>query len=452
MRLEPSDMVAFAAASRDHNPLHLDTDFAHHTPYGRPTVPGALLVAMALGQLPGERLSGITRLRAGFHRPVFPGTEFHLADRGTHLTLMCEGSRAVTIDVGSDCPPAEFGGETFTEDYQPNTAALRALVNRIGTGNIPDFLLAWLAWCSWVVGKRAGGALTRLTLAADSAAGPGSHVQIHRPGVITGTYAGVEARLHCAPYPVIPPVTTASISRYLPPTGTLEGKNVMVVGGSRGFGAALAGAFASQAAIVWLVYRHSTAQADRLVAEFGPTQIRPIQCDATDLTSLSKALQPVRETGCLAGLVLAATPPLRALGMHPDAVPAQLDFIHTSLAMSVNPLAVTGKMLADSGGWLVLASASAVGSPPAGWTHYAAAKTAIETYATDFSKKRAVPTLILRAPKMRTTLADGPCGRQEAKPTEQVAASVVKWVLTNTLPRPGKVDIISSLDQLVSAP
>ncbi|MBP2326250.1 NAD(P)-dependent dehydrogenase (short-subunit alcohol dehydrogenase family)/urease beta subunit [Kibdelosporangium banguiense] len=447
MRLEPSDLVAFAAASRDHNPLHLDPDFAHHTPYGRPIVPGALLVATALGRLPAERAARLTRIRASFHRPVFPGTEFHVADRNTQLTIMCEGSRAVTIDIGSE-PAAACGLQS--EDYQPDLVALRALLRRHRADHLPDRLLTWLAWSSWAVGMHTRGALTRLTLAACPHVESRIHVQVNDDrATVTGTYAGAEGTFQALRHTPAQPVTTASVGRYLPPGDALAGKQILVVGGSRGLGAALAGTLATQAATVWVLYRHSTGHASRLAAEFGPG-IRQIHCDATDLGRLSTALEPVRQAGGLAGVALIATPPLRALGMHPDAVPAQLDFIHTSMSVAVNPLAVTGKLLADSGGWLVLASSAAITAPPAGWTHYAAAKAAVETYATDFARKRAVPTLIMRAPKMATSLADGSAGRQEPTPPEQVAATVTNWVLHNRIPgRPNKVDIISSADQLV---
>jgi hypothetical protein len=454
MRLEPGDLAAFAAASQDGNPLHLDADFTHHTPYGRPIVPGALLVATALGQLPAGRLDRLSRIRASFHRPVFPGTEFHLADRTTRLTIMCEGSRAVTIDLGSDSPsaPPDAAGARQTDDYQPDLAALRALLRSLGA-DLPDRLLAWLAWSSWAVGMRARGALTRLTLAAAAESRPESqtYLQVNDDrATVSGTYAGVEGTFQAVTHPPVPPVTTTSISRYLPPGDALAGKQILVVGGSRGLGAALAGALASQAATVWVLYRHSTDHAERLAAEFGPSRIRPIHCDAADLDQLNQALEPLCRAGGLSGLALIATPPLRALGMHPDAVPAQLDFINSSISVAVNPLAVTGKLLADSGGWLMLASSAAIDSPPAGWTHYAAAKCAVEAYATDFAKKRAVPTLIMRSPKMLTSLADGSAGRQEATPPEQVAATVIKWVLRNNVPsRPNKVDIISSVDQLV---
>jgi hypothetical protein len=454
MRLEPSDLVAFAAASQDGNPLHLDADYTHHTPYGRPIVPGALLVATALGQLPAERLDRLKRIRASFHRPVFPGTEFHLADRDTRLTIMCEGSRAVTIDVSSDSPSAapQAIGERQTDGYEPDLAALRALLRRLGADHLPDHLLAWLAWSSWAVGMRARGALTRLTLAAGADSRPESRTHLllnDDRATVTGTYAGAEGTFQAVTHPAVPPVTTASVARYLPPGDALAGKQILVVGGSRGLGAALAGALASQAATVWVLYRHSTNHAERLAAEFGG-RIRPVHCDATDLDQLKQALKPVCQAGGLSGLALIATPPLRALGMHPDAVPAQLDFIQSSISVAVNPLAVTGKLLADSGGWLMLASSAAISSPSSGWTHYAAAKSAVEAYATDFARKRAVPTLIMRSPKMLTSLADGSAGRQEATPPEQVAATIIKWVLHNNIAtRSNKVDTISSVEQLV---
>ncbi|MEK9659735.1 MAG: MaoC/PaaZ C-terminal domain-containing protein [Chloroflexota bacterium] len=67
---------AYADASGDHNPLHLDAAFAANTPYGRPIAHGMLVLAR-LSELftvafdGGWLASGSLKVR--FRAPVFPG-------------------------------------------------------------------------------------------------------------------------------------------------------------------------------------------------------------------------------------------------------------------------------------------------------------------------------------------------------------------------------------------
>jgi nucleoside-diphosphate-sugar epimerase len=131
---------------------------------------------------------------------------------------------------------------------------------------------------------------------------------------------------------------------------------------------------------------------------------------------------------------------LRAHGMalavasknDPQLVATEFDRIEgMRLALTLTPLAVVGTMLAAHG-CLIAVSTTAVDTPPSGWAHYAAAKTAAENLATHFGNTRSIPTLVLRAPKMLTTLADGPTSRLAAVPTEQVAADITRWIITGT--------------------
>ncbi len=72
------DVAAFAALSGDHNPLHLDEEYAARGPFGRPVAHGLLGVAVASGLM---EQSGFTTgtlyaflgLDWSFRRPIFPG-------------------------------------------------------------------------------------------------------------------------------------------------------------------------------------------------------------------------------------------------------------------------------------------------------------------------------------------------------------------------------------------
>lgn len=80
--LSEADVRAFAAASGDHNRLHLDAEYAKATRFGRPIVQGILtvgVVSAALARLPG--LTIYLSQSATFRAPV---------DVGAEVTAVCE--------------------------------------------------------------------------------------------------------------------------------------------------------------------------------------------------------------------------------------------------------------------------------------------------------------------------------------------------------------------------
>ncbi len=75
-RVTQEQVARYAEASGDHNPLHLDPEFAAGTPYGRPIAHGMLALAF-LSELMAQEF-GLAwlrqgRLKARFRAPVFPG-------------------------------------------------------------------------------------------------------------------------------------------------------------------------------------------------------------------------------------------------------------------------------------------------------------------------------------------------------------------------------------------
>ena len=70
------DINLYAVASGDHNPLHLDQEFAHNTHYGRVVAHGMLVLAYVsemMTQAFGLHWVGSGRLKARFRSPVYPG-------------------------------------------------------------------------------------------------------------------------------------------------------------------------------------------------------------------------------------------------------------------------------------------------------------------------------------------------------------------------------------------
>ena len=77
-RVTDDDIVAFANVTGDHNPLHLDDDYASRGPFGRRIAHGLLGLAIGTGLmqqsgLTAETLVAFLGLEWAFRRPLFPG-------------------------------------------------------------------------------------------------------------------------------------------------------------------------------------------------------------------------------------------------------------------------------------------------------------------------------------------------------------------------------------------
>ena len=75
-RITQGQLAKYADASGDHNPLHLDAEFAKGTPYGRPIAHGMLVLAFVselMTKTFGRSWMCGGRLKTRFRAPVFPG-------------------------------------------------------------------------------------------------------------------------------------------------------------------------------------------------------------------------------------------------------------------------------------------------------------------------------------------------------------------------------------------
>ena len=96
-RITREQLVQYADASGDHNPLHLDEEFARGTPYGRPIAHGMLVLALVSELM--TRSFGAAWLRGGklkvrFRAPVFPGDTVRATG-----TLKTSGGGAAAYEV-----------------------------------------------------------------------------------------------------------------------------------------------------------------------------------------------------------------------------------------------------------------------------------------------------------------------------------------------------------------
>jgi NAD(P)-dependent dehydrogenase (short-subunit alcohol dehydrogenase family) len=257
----------------------------------------------------------------------------------------------------------------------------------------------------------------------------------------------VDARIECfARLPVPGPVPVP-----LEPGEREADGAVLVVGGSRGFGASLSLALLARGYAVHVAYSSSPDAASELRRLAGARADRLFlhRVDARDPASLRPLLDEVSGGG-LRGLVLNAA--LVPLGMAlADTSGIELaDYVSESVLLAAVPLGSLLPSLDRDAGWVVFCSSSAVSSPPREWPHYVAAKGALEGLAAWLgATEPGIRTVVFRPPKMLTDLTNSPSGRIAAVPTDSVAHWLVAQLAGDRL-APGLTTLEPSAEELTS--
>lgn len=109
-----NDIELFAQVSGDRNPLHMDDEFAKHTPFGQRIAHGALTASYISGIL-GNDLPGPGSIFVGlnmrFRRPVYIGS--HVIVK-VEVTEMKERGNRVTLKVSCNVDgKAAISGEAM---------------------------------------------------------------------------------------------------------------------------------------------------------------------------------------------------------------------------------------------------------------------------------------------------------------------------------------------------
>ncbi len=150
-----------------------------------------------------------------------------------------------------------------------------------------------------------------------------------------------------------------------------QGKNVLVLGGSRGIGAAIVRRFAADGAAVTFTYAGSREAAERLAADTGTTAVH------TDSADRDAVIARVRETGPLDVLVVNAGYAIYgdALDHIPDAVDRLLQVnVHAPYHDSVE----AARQMPEGGRIIVIGSVNGDRMPVPGMASYALSKSALQ--------------------------------------------------------------------------
>ncbi|MGW8066607.1 SDR family NAD(P)-dependent oxidoreductase [Streptomyces ziwulingensis] len=489
VRASAAVVETFRQASADDNPLHVDADYARRTAFGAPVVYGVLGTLLALSGLTPRPGRDPVRISARFHAPVYADQDYtpeiaeDTAERAT--VRLRDGSRTlleVTAEFGEgpaarqEAPdgeatrraePRDAGltdfapGMPLAEGYAPRWDSVARLADELGLpqrglGPVPVGVLAWI---SYLVGMEAPG---RAALLSDFEAEfrPADHAgpftaraevtdveQRFRMLRLTGTAEapGLRASVTVRAFhrAEVPAGDVGALTTSLPQGEPLRGRTALVVGASRGLGAAVTQALALQGAEVYAGFHRSAGDAARAAERLGEAgaHIHPLPGDATDPEWVAAARERIRaEHGGLDLLVLNACPTPAELPLEPAASQRAADHVAHALALTREPLAGLAAEVAERGGRIMAVSSAWTQAPPPGWSAYVTAKFAVEGLVRAAAAEHpGASWLIARPPRLRTAMTATPLGERGAA-VEPVAAALVRALAGP--PEPGEVRVL----------
>lgn len=150
-----------------------------------------------------------------------------------------------------------------------------------------------------------------------------------------------------------------------------QGKSVLVLGGSRGIGAAIVRRFVSEGAAVTFTYARSPEAAERLAKETGSTAA------LTDSSDREAVLARVRDSGPLDVLVVNA-----GIGIFGDALEQDPDAIdrlfHINIHAPYHAAVEAARHMPEGGRIIVIGSVNGDRMPVPGMASYAVSKSALQ--------------------------------------------------------------------------
>ena len=493
VRFTADDLDLFCRASHDRNPLHLSPAYARQTAFGEVVVFGILAVLSSLEHVrdrPGMRA---TAAKIDFVNPLFTDVDYQLhvtedSPLRTRLSLR-DGRRVlVKVDVtfqeqahvgsarfeqsAATTEAADLSKAALTEgmtaggSWGPAEEPFRRLQQRyrLVSKGLDDLQLGALLWASYVVGMEIPGKralFSRLALkfppvltAAARLEYEARVTQVHDQFGLVSMDVVLASNGVMLASGEIEAFVREDLPKRTPPIAqgeALARKTALVIGASRGLGAAIASEMCARGATVIATYAQSDREAEemRLSIRDMPGRLVLQRGDASDPVWAEQTRARFSPSEPLDILVCNATPSLLPLWVELGAVDRIQQHINRSVGLALTPMAAFLDLVAASQGWCVLISSSAVGTPVADWPHYVAAKAALEGLARVAALEYpSVKFLVVRPPKLLTDLTNTPLGRAGSMAPAQVAAQVVKALAepaTTSVPR-GEVRYLDRFD------
>jgi NAD(P)-dependent dehydrogenase (short-subunit alcohol dehydrogenase family) len=223
------------------------------------------------------------------------------------------------------------------------------------------------------------------------------------------------------------------------------GKVMLVVGASRGLGAAITASLAAAGAHVVGLSRSAVSWRDGLPAEV-QARISTEAADASDERALSRLSAQIRDRfGRLDLLVCSAFPAIPSLRLEENAAERIRGYLARSTDLVLAPLCAFLPLLNDSKGCAVIVSSAAVEKPVRDWPHYVAAKNAVEGLGLVAPLQYPdTGCLLIRPDKLLTDMTNTPMGRQNAASPLAYAARICRAL--EHPPAPGTTRVFHGSD------
>jgi NAD(P)-dependent dehydrogenase (short-subunit alcohol dehydrogenase family) len=457
MKLEGRHVAAFAAASDDRNPLHLDAEYARRSQFGRPVVYGMAAVLYSLGAWAKGRPFRLRNLRAVFRKPLFEGEEYDWVESEKEGEVTCRFRKgpvdyAVVIfeaewkdiaefetnNIPHDpkvhnmpvshafVPDAEAASNPMadagTVEYSLNADALAQLGEafQLPVGIMPLQQLSAILWSSYHVGMKMPGRqalFSELQMGFENEGGSrdaGIKLELEEAEwderfnrfTLRGKGTGI-GNLYIAafkrPLPVDFPL--GGMPRFADGYLPLQGKVVFISGATRGFGAAVARMCGLAGARLALNYRGDAAAAQALCEELRGEGIdaEAFPGDMTDPEAVAGMTAAIAARfGHLDLIVNNAAPPIRDLQFLEQDNAHFLQFVQQNLAITLETARQLLPLLTHGGHFLHISTKYLV-EPVRGFAHYLTAKAAQEALIQALSLEfRDLQFLVARLPRILT--------------------------------------------------
>ena len=313
-----ADQARFAAASGDVNPMHVDPVFARRTQAGAPVVHGMHAVLWALDALfAAGRIGGpIASLSAAFHKFIYEGAETSLVvvretPSSLRAELSADGMTALRLDIGIEeavvAAPETLSTRDVAVAASPASAGFGALISCEGL--LPALAPGPLAAMFPNVAERLGAARAATLAHLSTLVGmvcPGLHaifggVRVHLTAELAGSErlsfavtsadervrmltiavggGGIAGELTAFVRQPAAERELAGIARVVR-AGEFAGTTALIVGGSRGLGAATARTIAAGGGRVVITYLAGERDARAIAVEIGDDRCRVLPYDA----------------------------------------------------------------------------------------------------------------------------------------------------------------------------
>jgi len=466
-------LKVFRALSHDNSPIHWDRAYARRTPLGGVVVYGIAGVLYGLGLWAQGRRFTLRSIKARFRRALYLGTdyEYRFEEVGNKVEVRLMRRESPLMEFSFEWEPwngvdnipsahdSGFAPLPTANDYTGvpeneknvvytwDTKQLTEFQDLYGLSatQLPQEQLLSLLWSSYQVGMVWPGAqalYTSFDMRFRGGRNNDSSLRLDTlnyrfddrfdMATISASTASADINITAFMRPKPVDYSLDSIRGIIASNDSLAGKNVLVLGGSRGFGWVLSGAFLLKGANVAINYRtedNAVMDLKEQLSAFGD-RVTFLQGDmgkAPDCERVRLSIE--RQSERLDYLVCNASPAIMAYPFAEMDTAEFTDFVTRSISICHRPLCALMPLL-NANATVMNISSIYASKPPRNFSHYVTAKWAIEgltrALASEFPDLRFV---VARLPRMLTDQTNTNLDFESKVSAIEVASQLLERVL-----------------------